>query len=375
MSQTAFDRAVEHVFKVEGGFDHAADDGAGGKYGIAQSEFDAWRASSGRAQANVADLTIDEAREIYKETYWDKLRGGDMPEAVSLIVMDAAAEHGNNRAIKLLQKSLNALGANPKLRVDGLIGPRTLGALEGFSVGRVLDEFVVKRGLHYVRRPSFDLFGLDWARRLVSSARAAYGLFDRQSIASPTSMAAVAPPAEVKRYFYESTQGQTYGTFFRLWGGWATAAHVIEEMDDLVPPFANGSLQIRPAQYDAAFMGVQVPPAPPPEPARGMAVTAVGFPAGALTSSHRQSRVYLKRPGNGPQVWIAEVLSPEEPVVVGMSGGMVFETATGRIIGIIVHRNSPADLDRDGDLDQTFDFVALSDVYRELANPGGGAMV
>lgn len=376
MTQTAFDRAVEHVFKVEGGFsDHEDDAGGRTMYGITQKVFDEWRDSITQARGDVASITIAEAREIYRERYWNKIRGNDLPEPVAMMVMDAAVNHGHVRAVKLLQRSLNGLGASPKLTVDGIIGRRTLGALDGMNIGRVLDEYVVKRGLHYVTRPTFDVFGLGWARRLVSSARAAYGLFDRSITAPAAVRTMVTPPSEVKRYFYESQRGQTYGTFFRLWGGWATAAHVIEEMDGAVPPFAAGGLQIRPDQYDAAVIGGQLPAAPPPEPTKGLAVTAIGYPAGALVASHRHSRVYLKRPGAGPQVWIAEVLSPEEPVVVGMSGGMVFETETGRIIGILVHRNSPADIDRDGDLDQTFDFVALSDVYRALASAPGGGMV
>ena len=376
MAQTAFDRAVEHVFKVEGGFsDHEADAGGRTMYGITQRVFDNWRDETGQPRGDVAAITVAEAKDIYRELYWNRIRGNDLPEPVAMMVMDSAVNHGHVRAVKLLQHSLNALGTQPKLVVDGIIGRKSLAAVQGQNVARILDEYVVKRGLHYVTRPTFHVFGLGWARRLVSASRAAYGLFDRTLVSPPTKMPEVTPPSEVKRYFYESQRGQTYGTFFRLWGGWATAAHVIEEMDNVVPPFAGGLLQIRPDSYDAAVIGGRLPAAPPPEPAKGMAVTAVGYPAGALAPSHRYSRVYLKRPGEGPQVWIAEVLSPEEPVVVGMSGGMVFETETGRILGIIVHRNSPADIDRDGDLDQTFDFVALSDVYRSLASSPRGPMV
>ena len=57
------------------------------------------------------------------------------------------------------------------------------------------------------------------------------------------------------------------------------------------------------------------------------------------------------------------IQTPDEPVVTGMSGGRVRSVDTGEVLGIIITRNSPADLDRDRDPDESCDFTALSAVW------------
>jgi len=58
--------------------------------------------------------------------------------------------------------------------------------------------------------------------------------------------------------------------------------------------------------------------------------------------------------------------TPDEPVVTGMSGGRVRSLETGETLGIIITRNSPADLDRDQDPDESCDFTALSAVWEAV---------
>ena len=76
------------------------------------------------------------------------------------------------------------------------------------------------------------------------------------------------------------------------------------------------------------------------------------------------------RPGaNG--TWIAHILDPDEPVVSGMSGGLVADAKTGAPLGIIITRNSPADLNNDRDPDESLDFVSLAAVWRAAQDAPG----
>ncbi len=77
----------------------------------------------------------------------------------------------------------------------------------------------------------------------------------------------------------------------------------------------------------------------------------------------RKGVVYFER---GAGQWIAHIRDPDEPVVTGMSGGPVIDTETGEPIGIIITRNSPADLNNDRDPDESADFIALSSVWDAL---------
>ncbi|MEO1027565.1 MAG: hypothetical protein AAFX02_00775 [Pseudomonadota bacterium] len=174
-------------------------------------------------------------------------------------------------------------------------------------------------------------------------------------------------PTQINRHFYCGEANQAYGSFFAWWGGWITAAHVLDAICGEIPEFTRGGYVIdRPGGLDAALIGVTLPDTPPPSPQPGEVLWAFGFPAGSSQAAHRFCKVYMERPCTDDS-WIAQIITPEEPVVVGMSGGLVFRDSDHTPIGIIVTRNSAADLDDDGDRDQSLDFVALRAVYDAIA--------
>lgn len=172
----------------------------------------------------------------------------------------------------------------------------------------------------------------------------------------------------VQRHFFNEPGFQTYGSFFSHWGGYITAGHVMDECGGLLPPFAKGSVDTWPSGLDAALIGCTLPKQSPPTPSAGLHVHCIGFPAGSKHAAIRKAKVYLERPG-APGTWIAHILTPDEPVVTGMSGGAVFEARTGQPLGIIITRNSPADLNNDRDPDESLDFIALASVWDALKNP------
>lgn len=132
------------------------------------------------------------------------------------------------------------------------------------------------------------------------------------------------------------------------------------ETNDLLPPFAGGKLSSWPEGLDAAVLGCRLPEARPADPVIGQKVICKGFPAGSRTLEQRRGKVYFER---NPGTWIAHIEMPDEPVVTGMSGGPVIDVASGEPIGVIITRNSPADLNNDRDPDESCDFIALSAVW------------
>ena len=117
-----------------------------------------------------------------------------------------------------------------------------------------------------------------------------------------------------------------------------------------------------PEGLDAALKGCDIPDTAPPPPYSGQIVRLLGFPAGSRHLETRMGTVYIERE-TGSGHWITHIKSPDEPVVSGMSGGPVIDIKTDLPIGIIITRNSPADLDHDQKADQSCDFVALSAVW------------
>ena len=173
--------------------------------------------------------------------------------------------------------------------------------------------------------------------------------------------APAAPPTATRRHFYNEPRFQTYASFFPLWGGWATAGHCLTETNGLCPPFASGPCVSWPDGLDAALIGCALPARAPGKPMAKLRVVAEGYPAGSRHLEQRMGHIYLERQ---PGQWIVQMDDADEPVVTGMSGGPVRDAGTLEPLGILITRNSPADLDADGDADQSYDFIALHDVWQ-----------
>ena len=170
---------------------------------------------------------------------------------------------------------------------------------------------------------------------------------------------------DIRRHFYNERGFQCYASFFAYWDGWISAGHCLTDSHDLLPPFAKGDLNSWPGGLDAALMGCRLPDQKPEAPIIGQRVIMKAFPAGCRTLETRRGHVYIER-GAGSGTWIAHIETPDEPVVIGMSGGPVVDADSGDPIGIIITRNSPADLNNDRDPDESCDFIALSAVWEAV---------
>lgn len=71
----------------------------------------------------VGDPNLLEAKEIYKEHFWNKFELDNYALVVSLSFGDALVNHSDSAAIKIIQYALD-------VKVDGIIGPITKRALK-----------------------------------------------------------------------------------------------------------------------------------------------------------------------------------------------------------------------------------------------------
>lgn len=98
---------IDWVIGVEGGY--VADDAGKGptKFGINGK-------ANGLSPEKVANLTMDEARAIYKKNYWDKIGADKLPPELRAIAFDTAVNQGPAMAEKLIQQS----GGDPQKFID-----------------------------------------------------------------------------------------------------------------------------------------------------------------------------------------------------------------------------------------------------------------
>jgi typhoid toxin secretion A len=131
----AVDIIIDDLIAKEGGYvNHPSDKGGATHYGITERV-----ARANGYRGPMQDLSKDEAKAIYLSEYWrrpsfDKVH--EMAPMVGIELLDCGVLSGTATAGRWLQICLNRMNAREKLykdlKVDGSIGPVTLGALSDF---------------------------------------------------------------------------------------------------------------------------------------------------------------------------------------------------------------------------------------------------
>lgn len=130
----SFDRAVEFILREEGGYNcNPQDPGGETKYGISKRAY---------PNEDIANLTVDKAKAIYRRDYWNPLGLDSVKFGPALVLFDCAVNQGVKRAMQIKEKV--ATSSQP------------------FIVA-----FQAERALHYASLPTFATFGRGWMRRLI----------------------------------------------------------------------------------------------------------------------------------------------------------------------------------------------------------------
>jgi len=148
-----FKQAVKFILKFEGGYvNDPLDPGGETKFGISKRSY---------PDVDIAKLTKDDARAIYKKDYWDKLNLDLLPPAIRLMIFDAGVNHGTNWAARALQTLVN-------VKLDGNIGPITARAAGDLNARKTLLRYAQKRKEYYFQNRMFFRFGRGWIGRLLT---------------------------------------------------------------------------------------------------------------------------------------------------------------------------------------------------------------
>jgi lysozyme family protein len=151
---SGFNEAVKMVLKHEGGYvNHPSDPGGETNFGISKRAY---------PEVDIANLTEEEAAEIYRADYWNKIKGDLLPVPVAILVFDWAVNSGVSRAVKALQ---TAVGAD----ADGVLGSRTVASVTAAydaSPKDVCDSITNLRQSFVRNIPTYNVFGKGWERRI-----------------------------------------------------------------------------------------------------------------------------------------------------------------------------------------------------------------
>lgn len=173
----SFDYAFHNTLGYEGRYFNDPDDRGGETmYGITKTVF--LQALSDKLFTSetglIKDLTVDQAKIIYKAYYWDKLKLNELRHPlIAGEIFDTAVNMGRKAATLICQRSLNFLGED--LDEDGVMGRNTLNALLRWEVKDSRALFVCLNGFQFQRYiaivegdNSQHKFARGWTKRVQS---------------------------------------------------------------------------------------------------------------------------------------------------------------------------------------------------------------
>lgn len=164
-NQIVFNEAFRRTVGHEGGFvDDPDDPGGRTKYGISQRSY---------PDADIENLSLTDAKEIYRKDYWTPLRCDDISsDEVAIELFDTGVNMGNTQAVKIAQRAVNFISRD-SIVVDGKIGRNTLARINEWCLRDAELLFKVMNGFQFIRyveivagRETSRKYARGWMKRI-----------------------------------------------------------------------------------------------------------------------------------------------------------------------------------------------------------------
>ena len=154
-----WDQCFQMVLKHEGGFvNNPRDPGGMTNLGVTRTNWEAYL-NRDVTEAEMKALTPDAVKPFYKNMYWDKIKGDELPSGVDYAAYDLAVNSGTGKTAKYLQKIAG-------VTADGIIGPKSLEAIKVLNSERVVSALCDMRLDFLKKLGTFETFGKGWSRRV-----------------------------------------------------------------------------------------------------------------------------------------------------------------------------------------------------------------
>ncbi len=153
-----FNKAIVKTLVHEGGAkftDDPTDRGGATKYGISQRAY---------PNVDIRNLTEQQARDIYKRDYWDRIRADEITsQAIAENIFDTAVNMGVRTASRLAQVALDIEPA------DGIIGSQSLKIINAADESSFIANYTIAKIARYTyicnRNKSQKKYLLGWINR------------------------------------------------------------------------------------------------------------------------------------------------------------------------------------------------------------------
>ncbi len=191
MTASNFDRALSATLKHEGGWaDHPKDPGGATNRGITLATFRRL-VKPGATKADLKAITTEQVAAVYRKGFWSQVLADQLPGGVDFAVFDYAVNSGPVRAVKALQALVGA-------KADGVVGPKTIAAVNAVAnIDELIEDLCAQRLAFVKRLSTWPTFGKGWERRIAAVRKLALEMARQQATNLPDEPTQPEPAAPV----------------------------------------------------------------------------------------------------------------------------------------------------------------------------------
>lgn len=156
-----FDDVFDRLMGHEGGYVNDPNDPGGEtQWGISKRSYPG---------LNIKTLTRDQAKEIYRSDFWNRVHADLLPDGVAFQLFDYAVNSGVETAVRHLQRAVGVAD-------DGVWGPMSRMAAGAMSESDLIMRLNAERLYFMTGLRNWPHHGRGWARRIAQNLR--YGAED-----------------------------------------------------------------------------------------------------------------------------------------------------------------------------------------------------
>lgn len=174
--KTNYAKCLQVVLTFEGGYvNHPKDPGGATNFGVTQKVYDSYRKRNKKQPQSVRHIDKTEVQAIYKEQYWDAVKGDKLPVGIDLAIFDYAVNSGVSRAVRAVQKVLSMPALLPPpggVKQDGQLGFNTLASIDAAYASdeeKFITLYCEDRWQFVNKLSTFSTFGKGWKRRIMGT--------------------------------------------------------------------------------------------------------------------------------------------------------------------------------------------------------------
>lgn len=165
-----YDFCISEVLKSEGGYTNdPSDSGGATNYGITIADYRKYINKNGTPN-DVRNMTLAQAKAIYKARYWDAVNGDNLPSGVDYTVFDYGVNSGVSRALKVYNQFKLETNSN---NLINKINDERLHFLQNLAIARPKDQKFLRGWTNRVARVRADSLRL--AKTIGGAATAGAG--------------------------------------------------------------------------------------------------------------------------------------------------------------------------------------------------------